>query len=147
VFILSVRTGNAAVTFFFLLACWLAHRIHLLVSAWEEAIMDNPFAAAPSPPNMSSRFRPRYCISALCVADNGQSWEILVVNVSLDGCRLVWLSEHDRPALSRLQLLNQKGAVVEVGAQAFCTERRANIWVVVCRFGRPLTVKEMAEML
>jgi hypothetical protein len=109
--------------------------------------MDNPFAAAPTPPKLSSRIRPCYRISALCLPASGPSWKSLVVSVSLDRCRLVWLSEQDRPPISRLEFRNYKGEVVEVAAEAISTEHSGTVWIVDCRLGRPLTVTDLAQLL
>jgi hypothetical protein len=71
----------------------------------------------------------------------------LVVNVSLDRCRLVWLSEKESRPVSQLLLRSDKGAVIEVGVQAVSTEHAGSVWIVDYRFKRPLTVPEMAAML
>jgi len=109
--------------------------------------MKNPLAALPSPPRVSSRFRPRHGTSALCLSDGGQPWESLVVNLSSDYCRLVWISARDRLPLSRLRLRNYKGEIVEVAAHAVSTEQSSNVWVVDCQFSDRLSTAEVARLL
>ena len=61
--------------------------------------------------------------------------------------RPIWLSEKNRPPISRFQLRHDKGEVADVSTDAISTEQRGQVRFVACRLGQPRTVREMVEML
>ena len=107
----------------------------------------NPQTASPrTSPSVSHQTRPRYGIAAICRSDDGQTFNELAVNVSTEGCRLAYLSDDVRPPVVQVQLRSPRGNVVEVLVTTSNIEVAGKLKVVNCRFERPLSEAELAEL-
>ena len=107
----------------------------------------NPQTASPrTSPSVSHQTRPRYGIAAVCRSDDGQTFNELAVNVSTEGCRLAYLSDDVRPPVVQVQLRSPGGNVVEVLVTTSNIEVAGKLKVVNCRFERPLSEAELAEL-
>ncbi len=109
--------------------------------------MNIPTASLRASPSVSSQTRPRYGIAAHCRSEDGQTFNELAVSVSSEGRRLAYFSDTLRPPVIQLQLRSPRGNVVEILVTTSTAQEAGKLKVVDCRFERPLTETELAELL
>jgi hypothetical protein len=91
-----------------------------------------------------SSTRLRYGLATGCRAVGGRSWSAQALNLSTEGCRVVYWSEEPWPPLVELQLRTPDGKEVEVRAQVKSVQQCGKLWLLDCHFLRHLTTTELA---
>jgi hypothetical protein len=74
-------------------------------------------------------------------------WPALAVNVSTFGARLVSFLETQPDPLVSIRLKNRKGFVVDIPAELVHAQGARNLWMMGCRFERPLTDEELFALV
>jgi len=93
-----------------------------------------------------SSTRLRYGLAICCRANDGRSWSARALNLSPEGCRVVYWSEAPWPAFVELQLRSPNGQDVLVGAQVKSVQQCGKLWLLDCHFIRHLTVTELVTI-
>jgi hypothetical protein len=82
-----------------------------------------------------------------CRSAFGPEWPALAVNVSVYGARLVSFLEAQPDPLVSICLKNRKGQTVEVPAVLVHAQGCRNLWMMGCRFERPLTDEQICALV
>ncbi len=100
-------------------------------------------ASMPTQAVRRSSTRLRYGLAIGCRAGDGRSWSARALNLSPEGCRVVYWSEEPWPPLVELQLRSPDGKEVVVRAQVKSVQQCGKLWLLDCHFIRHLTVAEL----
>jgi hypothetical protein len=82
-----------------------------------------------------------------CQAADGTEWPALAVNVSTLGARLISFLETQPPPLVSLRLKNRKDFTLELPAALVHAQGSRNLWMMGCRFARPLAEEELRALV
>jgi hypothetical protein len=82
-----------------------------------------------------------------CRSAIGPEWPALAVNVSTYGARLVSFLEGQPDPLVSICIKNRKGFTVELPAELIHAQGCRNLWMMGCRFERPLTDEELFALV
>jgi hypothetical protein len=82
-----------------------------------------------------------------CRSAIGPEWPALAVNVSAYGARLVSFLEAQPDPLMSIRLKNRKGLTVELPAELIHAQGSRNLWMIGCRFERPLSDEELYALV
>jgi hypothetical protein len=82
-----------------------------------------------------------------CRSAIGPEWPALAVNVSTYGARLVSFLEGQPDPLVSIRIKNRKGFTVELPAELIHAQGCRNLWMMGCRFERPLTDEELFALV
>jgi len=100
-------------------------------------------ASIPTQAVRRSSTRLRYGLAISCRASDGRNWSARALNLSSEGCRVVYWSEDPWPALVELHLRSPGGKDVLVGAQVKTFQQCGRLWLLDCHFVRHLTATEL----
>jgi len=114
--------------------------------------MSTENAALPEPMprhGMDRRAEQRFdCIvKATCRWRPAGECDVVIVNLSASGARLMVRTQEEPPALAGIVLRGRSGAVVELRAREVYARREDDGWVVGCAFGRKLSAAELRDLL
>jgi hypothetical protein len=99
--------------------------------------------AMPTQAVRRSSTRLRYGLAIGCRATDGRSWSARALNLSPEGCRVVYWSDDPWPPLVELQLRSPDGNEVHVRAQVKTFQQCGKLWLLDCHFVRHLTAPEL----
>jgi hypothetical protein len=100
-------------------------------------------ASVPTQAVRRSSTRLRYGLAIGCRANDGRSWSARALNLSPEGCRVVYWSDDPWPSLVELSLRSSDGKDVFVQAQVKSVQQCGKLWLLDCHFVRHLTVPEL----
>jgi hypothetical protein len=86
-------------------------------------------------------------LEARCRSTDDADWPALAVNVSAQGARLVSFLEAQPAPIVSVCLKNRKGLRVELPARLIHAQGCRNLWMMDCRFARPLTDEELQALV
>src|SRR5439155_26504485 len=86
-------------------------------------------------------------LEARCRSTDDTEWRALAVNVSARGARLVSFLEAQPAPIVSVRLKNRKGFTVDLPAQLIHAQGCRSLWMMGCRFVRPLTDEELQALL
>jgi hypothetical protein len=82
-----------------------------------------------------------------CLSTEGTVWPALAVNVSAEGARLVSFLPVPPEPLRSIQLVSRTGNSVVVSTHLVHAQGDEGLWLMGCRFDRPLTEEELRTLL
>ena len=114
--------------------------------------MSSEHAALPEPMphhEMDRRADQRFdcMVKATCRWRPAGECDVVLVNLSTSGARLLVRTQEEPPALAGIVLRGRSGAVVELRAREAYARREDDGWVVGCTFGRKLSAVELRDLL
>jgi hypothetical protein len=90
-----------------------------------------------------SSTRLRYGLAIGCRASDGRTWSARALNLSAEGCRVVYWSDDPWPSLVELRLGSPDGKEVLIRAQVKSIQECGKLWLLDCHFVRHLTAPEL----
>jgi hypothetical protein len=73
--------------------------------------------------------------------------EVVIVNLSASGARLMVRTQEEPPTLAGIVFRGRSGLVVELGAREVYARREDDGWVLGCALGRRLSAAELRDLL
>jgi hypothetical protein len=114
--------------------------------------MSNEYATLPEPtrPDSTDQRRvPRFAAvaGAVCRLDPPCECNVVLVNVSVSGARLLVRMREEPPTLTGVVLRGRSGTVLELRVREVYAQLCDDAWVVGCAFRRRLSAAELRDLL